>query len=81
MKQPRWRKIQKVMKPHASKLLDLYFHNEHAVICYGQSVISDSCEIHICETFGQYSGIVSRTAKSDRNFQHTAWILVLSDFA
>lgn len=81
MKRPRWRKIIKITKHHATTLMNTYFHHEHVRIAWhGGGVLNRKQEIALLNTLNSYANIIERTSKVEP-YLLDDWIAELSNFA
>lgn len=81
MKSVRWRKIIKVTKFDATRLMSIYYHNEHAEMVWGSSVIGEKREMEILNTLHDYANTIERTAKVETHLLNQDWIDELSNFS
>lgn len=72
--------IEKAIKFHSKKLLDTYFNNEHALACFGVSVISNKREYEICETLSTYAKMIERVFDEKDEIYEDELVKYIMDF-
>jgi hypothetical protein len=80
VKKTRWRKIIKVINPHAQRLMYTYFHHEHIFVTCGVNVLSEAKEIALLNTLQEYADTVERISKIDPYLTEKEWLKQLMDF-
>ena len=80
MRKPRWRKIIKVTKPHATSLMNTYFHHEHMQAVWYGGGLSEKKEIALLNTLEGYANSIERTSKIEPWLMREEWIVELMNF-
>lgn len=76
----RKRKIVKVMKPDAVRLMNRYFDNEHTLAVHGVSVISDKKIAAISNTLSEYAKILWENFTDESEVYTDDWAKELLNF-
>ena len=81
MKSIRKRKIIKVMKPHAIKLMDKLYWSEDIKIQWATGGLSEKEEYRLSDTLNGYANIIERSISDYPRVIENIWILDLLNYA